>query len=360
MPENFRKYQFASDNTSAISPEAWEAMERVNRDYPFAPAYGDDPVTKKAEGLIRDLFETDCDVFFVFNGSAANSLALAAMCQPYYGILCHPFSHVDNDEANAPEFFTGGAKLILADGKAGKIEPASIDPALARGHGIHSAKISVLTLTQSTEVGTNYTPDELRNLTAIRERPGCEQFRFHMDGARFANAVAALDVAPSEITWKAGIDVLTFGGAKNGFPATEALVFFDRALAREFAWRRKRGGQLASKMRYQSAPWIGMIESGAWLANARYANSCAQRLGAGLAAIDGIELRYPVESNGVFVTMTAGVAEGLIERGWHFYPFSQAGAWRFMCSWNTDGDAIEEVLAESRELVQTLSAAGRA
>ncbi|MGA7614230.1 MAG: low specificity L-threonine aldolase [Thermoanaerobaculia bacterium] len=347
------KLQFASDNTAPISPEALDALYRANEEPRFTLGYGDDPVTRKAVSLIRDLFETDCEVFFVFNGSAANSLALASICSSYHGALCHPFSHADTDEANMPEFFTGGAKLIHVDGPAGKIDPAKIPPMLERGHGIHSAKIRAVTLTQATEVAAVYTPEEIRAVTAVRNVKGCEDFRFHMDGARFANALAFLGdgVTPADLSWKAGIDVLSFGGAKNGLPATEALLFFDRDLARDFEWRRKQSGQLSSKMRYQAAPWIGVIESGAWLENAKRANACAKKLGDALAALPGVELRFPVEANGVFVRMPERVVDGLYERGWHFYPFSVVGAWRLMCNWATSDEAVEAFVADVKELL---------
>lgn len=346
------KLQFASDNSSPVCPEAFDAMRNANDAPLFTIGYGDDPITRKAVGLVQDVFETDCDVFFVFNGSAANSLALATICKPYDGILCHRLSHADTDEANAPEFFTGGAKLIHLDGPAGKIDPASIPPALRRGHGIHSSRIRAVTLTQATEVGAVYTPDEIRAVTGARTIDGYSELRFHMDGARFANAMVVLGdrVCPKDVTWKAGIDVLSFGGAKNGLPATEAIVFFDRSLAKEFEWRRKQCGQLASKMRYLAAPWIGVLEDGAWLRNAAHANASAKRLGEGLASIPGVKLRFPVEANGVFAELPDGLAEALHERGWHFYAFTNVDAWRFMCSWNASDEAIDALLRDAREI----------
>lgn len=343
------KLQFASDNTAAVTPEAWEWLRRANEEPQYTIGYGDDPITARAVSLIRDLFETECDVFFVFNGSVANSLALSAICNPYHGILCHPISHAETDEANAPEFFTGGAKLIHIGGAAGKMDPSLIGRAFERGHGIHSSKIRAATITNATEVGTVYTPDEIRGITSIREGAGARALKFHMDGARFANAVASLGISPADLTWRAGIDVLTFGGTKNGCPGSEAIVFFDRALAEDFEWRRKQGGQLASKMRYLSAPWIGMLEDGAWLRHASRANESARRLGAALAALPGVDLRFPVESNGVFAKLPEGLADALFARGWHFYWFADADAWRFMCSWSCSDEAIEALVADARE-----------
>lgn len=343
------KNQFASDNTSPICPEAWHALQQANEEHAFTLGYGEDPITARAMRLIQELFETDCEVFFVFNGSAANCLALASMCQPYHGILCNTLAHADTDEANAPEFFTGGAKLLPIEGPGGKIDPANIARILQRGHGIHSAKVRAVTITQATEVGAVYTPDEIRRLTAIKREYPDNDFKFHMDGARFANAAATLKVAPKEITWRAGIDVLTFGGAKNGGPPTEALVFFDKSLARDFAWRRKQSGQLASKMRYLAAPWIGMLENGAWLKHAGHANACARRLGSALAALPGISVTFPVEANAVFVRLPDGLAQKLEDRGWHFYYFSNVASWRFMCSWNTSEQAIDALLGDVRQ-----------
>lgn len=348
------KLQFLSDNASPMCPEAWEAMERANADAAttYTLPYGDDPITAAAAQRIADLFETDCQVFFVFNGSAANCLALASMSRSYHGILCHPCSHTEIDEANGPEFFTGGAKLLSVDGPEGKIDPRNVAPRLTRGEGIHSAKINALTLAQSTEVGTVYTPEEILSITSLRTALPEVGFTFHMDGARFANALAALEgVAPSEITWRAGIDVLSLGGTKNGGPATEALVFFDKQLAQEFAWRRKQAGQLASKMRYLSAPWLGLLADDTWLRYARHANQCAASLSAQLTRIPGVTLPYRVETNAVFVDLPDTVIGALEEAGWHFY---RAGSvCRFMCGWNTTEPAIAALVTEVQSAVRS-------
>ena len=352
LPANW-KLQFLSDNASPVCPEAWEAMEKANRDAAttYTLPYGDDPITAEAAQRIADLFETECHVFFVFNGSAANCLALASMSRSYHGILCHPSSHTEIDEANGPEFFTGGAKLLSVDGPEGKIDPRNIPARLARGEGVHSAKINALSLAQPTEVGTVYTPEEIRAITSLRTEVPDAEFTFHMDGARCANALAALDgVAPSEITWRAGVDVLSLGGTKNGGPATEALVFFDKQLARDFGWRRKQAGQLASKMRYLSAPWLGLLEGGTWLRYARHANQCAASLGAQLTQIPGVALRYKVETNAVFADLPDRVAAALEAAGWHFY--RSGSACRFMCGWNTTEPAIAALVGEIQSAVE--------
>ena len=349
------KLQFLSDNASPICPEAWDAMAAANREAAetFTRPYGEDPFTTAAARRIEELFETDCDVFFVFNGSAANCLALASISRSYHGILCHPSSHTELDEANGPEFFTGGAKLISVDGPDGKIDPSNIRPLLERGEGIHSAKINGLSIAQPTEVGTVYTPAELARITSVRSAFPEGGIKFHMDGARFANALVASEGrTPKEITWQAGIDVLSLGGTKNGGPATEALVFFDKSLAREFDWRRKQGGQLASKMRYLSAPWLGVLADGAWLKHARHANRCAASLGSQLEKIPGVRMAFAVETNAVFADLPAGVAEELTVRGWQFY--RTQSVCRFMCGWNTSVEGLQALVEDIRTVCAQL------
>jgi len=248
---------FASDNYAGICPEAWQALEAANRDH--AVSYGDDPWTSRAADLIRELFETDCEIFFVFNGTAANSLALASLCQSYHSILCHETAHVETDECGAPEFFSNGTKVLQVPGADGKIDPASIEQLVKKRSDIHYPKPRVVSVTQATELGTVYTREEIR---AIGSRASTFGLRVHMDGARFANAVASLGLLPKEITWQAGVDVLCLGGTKNGTHAGEAVVFFDRDLAREFDYRCKQAGQLCSKMRFLAVPWVGMLVCG--------------------------------------------------------------------------------------------------
>ena len=259
--------QFASDNYAGICPEAFAALAEANHGH--AKSYGNDPWTEKAADLIREIFETRCEVFFAFNGTAANSLALASMCQSYNSILCHESAHIETAECGAPEFFSNGSKVLLLSGENGKIDPASIEGAVKKRTDIHYPKPRVLSLTQATEAGTLYSLDELKTVTETARELN---LRIHMDGARFANAVSALGVAPKEITWQAGVDVLCFGGTKNGMPVGEAVVFFNTELAKEFDYRCKQAGQLASKMRFLSAPWVGMLQDGAWIQHAAHAN----------------------------------------------------------------------------------------
>lgn len=327
-----RPQQFASDNYAGICPEAMAAMVEANSGH--AVAYGEDAWTHRAANAFRALFETPCEVFFVFNGTAANSLALAALCQSYHSVICSAAAHVETDECGAPEFFSNGSKLLVAPAPDGKLTPDAVR-ALATGRSdIHFPKPSVVTITQPTETGLVYTLDEIRALSAVCRELG---LKLHMDGSRFAHACAALGVSPAELSWRAGVDVLCFGGTKNGMAVGEAVLFFDPDLARDFDYRCKQAGQLASKMRFLSAPWVGLLESGAWLRNARHGNACARRLADRVAAIPGVAPMFAVEANSLFLKAPEPVLEGLRRRGWRFYTFIGGGA-RFMFAW----DAVPE------------------
>ena len=342
-----RPRHFASDNYAGICPEAWAALEEANAGHEVG--YGNDTWTQRAADLLRELFEKDCEVFFVFNGTSANSLSLASLCQSYHSVLCHELAHVEVAECGAPEFFANGSKLLLLRGANGKVEPAEIERAVNKRTDIHYPKPRVLCLTQATEVATVYSLDEVRERTGVARRLG---LRVQMDGARFANAVAALNVAPADLTWRAGVDVLCFGMTKNGIAVGEAVVFFDRELAREFDYRCKQGGQLASKMRFLSAPWTGMLKDGAWLRHARHANTMAKRLETGLRGIPAVQIAYPVESNGVFVKMPAAAEKQMHERGWRFYTgVVTPDESRLMCSWDTTAGDVDEFVRDLRELV---------
>ncbi len=266
IDEKELQQQFASDNYAGVCPEAWQAMEAANRGH--VTSYGDDPWTARAADAFRGLFETACEVYFVFNGTAANSLALASLCQSYHGVICSDQAHVETDECGAPEFFSNGSKLLVAASDTGKLTPDAIYDLATKRKDIHYPKPRAVTITQSTETGRVYTLAELR---AIAEECRAQGLSLHMDGARFANACASLGCSPAEMSWKSGVDVLCFGGAKNGMAIGEAVLFFDRGPAADFDYRCKQAGQLASKMRFLSAPWVGMLESGAWLRNAAHA-----------------------------------------------------------------------------------------
>jgi threonine aldolase len=341
--------QFASDNYSGICPEAWSAMKTANHGH--AAAYGDDPWTARAADAFRNLFETDCEVFFAFNGTAANSLALASLCQSYHGVICSESAHVETDECGAPEFFSNGSKLFVAQSVDGKLTPEAIHEIATKRQDIHYPKPRAATITQSTETGLVYTPGDLAAIAAVCET---HNLRLHMDGARFANACASLGCSPAELSWKSGVDVLCFGGTKNGMAVGEAILFFDRKLAEDFDYRCKQAGQLASKMRFLAAPWIGLIESGAWLRNAAHANACAQYFADQLATIPGIQIASPVEANAVFVTASDKVLNGLRQRGWKFYTFI-GGAARFMFSWDSKHERIDELCRDLHDCATNLA-----
>ena len=328
------RQDFASDNTAGICPEAWSALAEAN--HGRLPSYGDDEWTKRACDLLRAVFETDCEVFFVFNGTAANSLALASLCQSYHSIICHDYAHVETDECGAPEFFSNGTKILVATGAHGKLDPHAVEHVILKRTDIHYPKPRVLSLTQSTEWGTVYTVDELRTLTDLARRHG---LAVHMDGARFANAAAALGArgggTPADFTWRAGVDVLCFGGTKNGMATSEAVVFFNRQLAREFDYRCKQAGQLAAKMRFLSAQWVGMLRDGAWLRHAAHANRMTQKLAAAVRGLPLVRILVEPAANALFVDLPPATAAALHARGWHFYNFIGAHGYRLMCSWDT-------------------------
>jgi threonine aldolase len=333
--------EFASDNTAGICPEALDAILAANAGR--MASYGEDDLTRRACDLIRELFETDCEVFFVFNGTAANSLALATLCQSYHGIVCHELAHVETDECGAPEFFSNGTKLLPVSGEQGKIGPAALESVVGRRRDLHFPKPKAVTVSQATELGTVYRLDELRALGETARRLG---LRLHVDGARFANAVASLGAAPADLSWRAGVDVLSLGGTKLGMPVGEAVVFFDHALAADFPWRCKQAGQLASKMRFLAEPWLGMLESGAWLRHAAHANAMARRLAGGLVGLPGVRLMQPVEANAVFAALPRRALEGLRAAGWMFYTFIGVGGARFVCAWDTTEAQVDALLAD--------------
>jgi threonine aldolase len=342
MADGAKLRQFASDNYSGICPEAWEAMAEANVGHAFS--YGDDTWTERACDKLREFFEIGCEAFFVFNGTAANSLALASLCQSYHSVICSETAHIETDECGAPEFFSNGTKVLLADGQDGKVDLAAVEHLVLKRKDIHYPKPRVLSVTQATELGTVYSLDELKALGNLAKK---YQMRMHMDGARFCNALATLGVSPKVLTWQVGVDVLCLGGTKNGMAVGEAVIFFDPQLANEFAYRCKQGGQLASKMRYLSAPWVTMLDD-VWLRNAAHANSMAAALEAALREVPGVRVMFPRQANSVFVELPPAVADGLRARGWHFYSFIGVGGARLMCSWDTSTADIAELVADAR------------
>jgi len=337
---------FASDNYAGICPEAWAALEKANLGH--AVSYGDDPWTAQAADLLRDVFEMPCEVFFVFNGTAANSLSLASTGQSYHSILCHEIAHVETDECGAPEFFSNGMKVLQIAGTNGKIDPAGIERAVKKRSDIHYPKPRAVSLTQSTEVGTVYSVDEVKAIWAKTKQFG---LTLHMDGARFANAVASLGVQPKEITWQAGVDVLCFGGTKNGTHVGDAVVFFQSHLAEEFDYRCKQAGQLCSKMRFLSAPWVGMLQDGAWLRRAAHANAMARRLHDALKEISEVQILFPTQANAVFADLPPHVIHALRQEGWKFYTFIGQGGCRLMCAWDTTEGDVDGFVADLKRLL---------
>ena len=341
------RYDLASDNTAGICPESWAALEKANAD--AAASYGDDRWTRRVSELVREIFETDCESFFVFNGTAANSLALAQLCRSYHSVICYEHSHIETDECGGPEFFSGGSKLLPTRGANGKLDLGEVAAALLKQRELHSPKPRVLSITQSTELGTVYAGDEIMRIVEFaRER----SMFVHMDGARFANAVARLGCAPKEITWAAGVDVLTFGGTKNGTGGGELVVFFKPELAREFDYRAKQAGQLASKMRFVAAPWAGLLSDDVWLKNARRANASAEKLAQKLSVAAGLQPMFPREANAIFLPMPEALVRQLHERGWHFYKFIEPDVYRVMCSWSLTEQVIDDFVADVKSLQQ--------
>lgn len=321
--------KFLSDNAATPCPEVLAALVAA------APAtsagYDGDETSRQLDGAFARLFDHDCTVLPVLTGTAANALALAAMVPPFGAVVCHREAHIQVDECGAPGFFTGGASLLLVDGPAGKLTPAAIEADLAAHRGdVHQVQITALSVTQATEAGTIYSVAELARLGAFAKTNG---WRLHLDGARFANAVAYLGCHPADLSWRAGVDILSFGTIKNGGLTAEAIVIFDPHLVDQLRFRRKRAGQMASKGRFQAAQLLAMIKDDVWLRNARAANAGAQQL----AAAASSRLLYPVEANEVFVQLNVGEAARLREAGFAFYDWGAVGSGeaRFVVSWDT-------------------------
>lgn len=307
---------FASDNTAPISPEILEALARANDGQ--AKSYGADRLTGEVSRRLKEIFETDCTVFPVATGTAANALALACLVRPYGAVICAEEAHIATDECGAPEFFTAGAKIITAPSADGRITPMQIETIMARAKdgGVHHVLPEAVSITDSTEWGTVYAPDDIAAIGEVCRRRGLS---LHMDGARFANALAAGEATPADRTWKAGVDVLSFGATKNGAMAAEAVIFFNPALAAGFERRRKRAGHLWSKARFIAAQLEAYLRDDLWLRNAGHANAMAARLAAGVARLPGAELIQPVQANEVFVALPELMVDALEEEGAVFY-----------------------------------------
>ena len=333
--------RFFSDNAAPACPEVLEALAKANQ---LDTAYDGDRWSERLDGAFSDLFGKEVRALWVTTGTAANCLGLAALCPPHGAILCHEMAHIEVDEAGAPGFFTHGAKLMLLQGHGAKVTPETVEEACARVRDdVHQVQPAALSITNATEYGLSYSADEVAALGEVAKR---RRLGFHLDGARFANAIAFTGADPADLTWKAGVDVMSFGFVKNGGMNAEALIFFDPAQAEVVLRLRKRAGHLLSKGRYLAAQILAMLENDLWLANARAANAAA----AALAEAAGPDrLVYPVEANELFVRMTADDAEALRSQGYDFYDWGP-GEVRFVTSWDQNLEAVGQLSAAIRAL----------
>ncbi|MEN3112662.1 low specificity L-threonine aldolase [Uliginosibacterium paludis] len=340
---------FSSDNIAGASPAVMDALLAANAG--AAIPYGGDELTARVRMRLCEVFERDVGVFLVPTGTAANALSLAAITPPWGAVLCHPASHINNDECGAPEFFMHGARLRLVDGADAKIDPVALDAVAGLKAGdVHSSQNTAVSITQATETGSVHSLDEIGQIGEICRR---HALRLHMDGARFANALVSLGCTPAEMTWKAGVDVLSFGATKNGVLGAEAIVCFDRSIETELAFRRKRSGHLFSKMRLLSAQMSAYLEHDLWLANARQANAMARRLGTGLRALAGVEIMGRTEANILFCRLPQALIEGLLAEGFVFYHDRWGpGVVRLVTSWATTEADVDHLLARAQALLQ--------
>jgi len=334
---------FTSDNAYGAAPEILKAIAEANAG--AAVPYGDDEITAALQRRFSKVFERDVAAYPVLTGTAANGLALGTLAPPYGAIFCHEQGHIAVDECGAPEFFSGGARVVSLKGTDGKITPDAIKSVLPLyQRGVHSPKPSVISIAQATEFGTVYRADEIAALAHLANSEG---MRLHMDGARFANAVAFLRCTPAEITWKAGVDVLSFGASKNGALCAEAVVFFDKAMARDFEYRRKRSGQLLSKMRFLSAQLLAYLDQDRWLNWARRSNALAQVVGERLSMLPQAHVIVPIEANEVFLALPNEQVRALQRAGVQFYEWERNGErtiGRFVLSYLTPDEDITKLV----------------
>ena len=333
---------FVSDNQAGVHESVLAALEEANSG--SSPGYGEDRLTAAAEKSVSAVFETDCDVFFVTTGTAANALAMSALCPPWGAIYCHEGAHIQNDENTAVELLTGGARMVPIAGEAGKPDPQLMRAHMTTAtiHGVHNARPGAISLSNVSESGTVFNPEDIAAYRAL-----ADEFRLtlHMDGARFANAVVASGASPADLTWRSGIDCLSFGLTKNGGIAAEAVVMFDQAMAEQFAFRRKRAGHLWSKQRFLAAQWLALLKDDLWLSNARHANAMAQRLATGFTTHPSIELPWPVDANELFPVIPDHIRVRFREAGLEFYDWpAQSDMTRFVTHFATDPKEIELAL----------------
>jgi threonine aldolase len=341
---------FSSDNATPACDAIMAALGAANTG--FVTSYGGDEWTARLQTVVGELFETDAAVFPVTTGTAANSLALSQIAAPFGAIYCYEAAHIVTDECGAPEFFTGGAKLIGFPADDGKILPSQLTAAIAFAEdmGVHHVKPAAISLTQATEWGTVYGLSELAAISEVAKR---HRLPVHMDGARFANAMVHLGCSPAEATWKRGVDVLSLGATKNGALCAEAVVFFDRRMAEEFERRRKRAGHLWSKLRFLSAQLVAYLHDGLWLDNARHANSMAARMAEGLKSVSGARLLHPVDANEVFVALPESTVGALEKQSfkfnrWPLHTEATGVAIRLVTSYATPSADVDEFIAAAQ------------
>ncbi len=339
---------FSSDNVTGASPEIIAALVAAN--HGTAMPYGNDEYTQRLETKLSELFETQVTVFPVGTGTAANAIALSVISPSFGAIYCHAKSHINLDECGAPEFYTGGAKLVSIPGEQQKIQVTDLAEVLNQaGSGVpHHVQPAAVSITQATEAGTVYTLAEIRQ---IAELTHAHHLKLHLDGARFANAVVSLGCTPADLTWKAGVDVLSFGASKNGAIAAEAIVFFDRSLTETVKYRRKRGGHLFAKMRFFSAQLEAYLTDNLWLNNASHANQMATQLAAGLISLPEVKLCYPVEANEIFVQLPEKIIQGLLADGFQFYNWPENGenVIRLVTAFNTKVEDIYAFITSAKK-----------
>lgn len=333
--------RFFSDNAAAACPEVMAALHEANR---LDTAYDGDGWSRRLNAAFSDLFGTEVEALWVATGTAANSLALAALCPPHGSIVCHRDAHIQTDECGAPEFYTHGAKLLLGEGQGAKLNPAEVERLLATVRDdVHQVQPHALSITNATEYGCVYTPDETAALGDLAKARG---LGFHLDGARFANAVASLGCSPAELSWRAGVDALSFGFTKNGGLSAECLIYFRKGLAAATLYRRKRAGHLLSKGRYLAAQLLAMLDGDVWLRNARAANAAAARLA---AAAGADRLLLPVQANEVFIRVSPDEAAALRGQGFDFYDWGPGEA-RLVTSWDSDPAHVDALAVAIRAL----------
>jgi Threonine aldolase len=331
---------FTSDNVTSACPEVMDAVIAANSG--IAESYGDDQWSSRLQTKLSEIFETDVIVFPAVTATASNALALSVLTPVFGKIYCHELSHINTDECGAPEFFTGGAKLIPMRSSNGRIDASDLSQTIRGAGNVHVPQPAVVSITQSCETGTVYQIDEIQAISKIARK---HKMSIHMDGARFANALASLDVSPAEMTWKSGVDVLTLGGTKNGCLAAEAIIFFKPAMVGNFPYLHKRSGQLLSKMRFISSQLEAYVTDDLWIRNAQHANSMAKILSEGLNAFSNIELAYPTQSNEVFVYLPRELIDYLNNAGYDINEEELDGkAVRFVTAWNSELKDVDRLL----------------